>query len=176
MTALPAISLEILQRVIPLIFIPFERLVALKTGRKSPANAAPKHNASVGCRHGKKPHRRQHKQRNRGMKTGSGQRRCPHCQHATASSHKAHREIRSKRSSLASRKRTTAGWQQNIGAGGKAATIYRSTTFCTLSPPATARKARWRRDCQSARRNAKINNSIKINKLPFQTCQKRIFF
>jgi hypothetical protein len=105
MTALPAISLEILQRVIPLIFIPFERLVALKTGRKRPANAAPKHRASVGRRHGKKPHQRQHKQRNRGMKTGSGRRCSPHCQHATGSSRKAHREIRSKQSSRASSKR-----------------------------------------------------------------------
>ena len=105
MTALPAISLEILQRVIPFIFIPFERLAALKTGRKRPANAAPKHNASVGRRHGKKPHRQQHKQRNRGMKTGSGRRRSPHCQHATGSSRKAHREISSKQSNRASRKR-----------------------------------------------------------------------
>jgi len=97
--------LEILQRVIPLIFIPFERLVALKTGRKWSANAAPKHNASVGRRHGKKPHRQQHKQRNRGMKTGSGRRGSPHCLHATGPSRKAHREIRSKQSNRASRKR-----------------------------------------------------------------------
>jgi len=97
--------LEILQRVIPLIFIPFERLVALKTGRKRPANAAPKHSAGVGRRHGKKPHRRQHKQRNRGMKTGSGRRGSQHCQHATGSSRKAHREISSKQSNRASSKR-----------------------------------------------------------------------
>lgn len=43
MTALPTTSLEILQRVIPLIFIPFELPTALKTGRKCPANAVPRH-------------------------------------------------------------------------------------------------------------------------------------
>lgn len=69
MTALPAISLEILQRVIPFIFIPFERLAALKTGRKTLANTAPKHSAVASRLHGKKPCRRQRKQTNRGMKT-----------------------------------------------------------------------------------------------------------